>query len=62
MPLVAQSMSGVDLDRLDLEVISLGEDCIGAPWAVDMLNHPAILPDLQQDSYMHPPRARPRPV
>jgi hypothetical protein len=45
MPLVAQAMSGLDLHRLDLEIHSLGEDGVGAPWAVGMLNHPAILPD-----------------
>jgi len=57
MPLVAQALAGVHLDRLDLEVRSLGEDRVAAPWAVDMLSHPAIVPDPQKDSYMHLPRA-----
>jgi hypothetical protein len=59
MSLVAQALAGVDLDRLDFEVRSLGEDREGAPWAVDLLNHLAILPDPQKDSYMHMASARP---
>jgi len=47
MPLVAQALSGMDLDRLDLEILGLCEDGVGAPWAVGMLNHPAILADSQ---------------
>jgi hypothetical protein len=54
MPLVAQALAGVDLKRLDLEVLSLGEDRVDAPRAVDMFNrHPAILPDSRC-----PPRGR----
>jgi hypothetical protein len=47
MPLVAQAPSGLDLDRLYLEIPGLGKDGVGAPWAVGMLDHPAILPDPQ---------------
>lgn len=56
MPLVAQALSGLDLDRLYLEILGLSEDGVGAPRAVGTLNHPAILPDLRQDSYIHRPR------
>ena len=45
MPLVAQALPELDLDRLDLEVLGFREDGVGAPWAVGMLNHPAILLD-----------------
>ena len=31
MPLVAQALSGLDLDRLDLEILGLGEDGVGTP-------------------------------
>jgi hypothetical protein len=45
MPLVAQALSELDLDRLDLEVLGLYEDGVAAPWAVGVLNRRAILPD-----------------
>ena len=45
VPLVAEALPGPDLDCLDLEIRALREDGIGAPRAVSMISHPAILPD-----------------
>jgi hypothetical protein len=49
MLLVAQPLPRLDLNRLDFEILGLGEDGVSAPRAVGMLDHPAILPDVQQD-------------
>src|SRR5215469_10099117 len=43
VPLVAQALSGMDLDRLDLEVLGLGKNRKSAPRALGVLGHPAIL-------------------
>ena len=56
MPLVAQTLSWLNLDRLHLEVLGFGENGVGAPRAVGMLNHPAILPDHYQDSHIRRPK------
>jgi hypothetical protein len=54
--LVAEALPGLNLDRLDLETRSLGEDGINAPWALGTLDHAAILPKIQQDAYAHSSR------
>jgi hypothetical protein len=54
MPLVAQALAGLDLDCLYLEVIGLGKDGVGAPWAIGVLNHLAILHDPWQGVYENP--------
>jgi hypothetical protein len=49
MLLVAQPLPRLDLHRLDFEILGLGEDGVSAPRTVGMLDHPVILPDVQQD-------------
>jgi hypothetical protein len=56
MLLVAQTLPRRDLNRLDLEIPSLCEDGVSAPWAVGVLDHPAILPDVKRDD-LSPPMA-----
>src|ERR1700761_1370330 len=61
VPLVAEALPGVDLDRLDLVIPGFGEDGVSPPWALSMISHPAILPDqpVMRDRYGGPGARRP---
>lgn len=66
MPLVAESLRGAYLDRLDLESLCLSDDYVAAPRTLGVFCHPTILPEPQtqltadRPTWKAGPSSRPR--